>query len=305
MTKFKPGYIYGNGIAASKRIPSQAVFAPDTTTQSVLFASLRIIFPLAAALLLSACASSGVELSGLSSHNQAWTSTSGQEPSGEITTGSLSSIDANRSFHGSDAIVKARNMRQSGDLQSALNLLDAAAKDDADNIDLLRERGLLALELGQIDKAKTLLAQADKAGPADWRIKSALGSAHAASGDQKAAQRQFSAALKLAPDHPSILNNLALSYALDGQHARAERLLRTAANSKSAAPEAKQNLALLLGLNGNINEARRVSETALPKHTASANMSYLEQLKTASSQISRVSGSRAHAHATTTTLGSN
>ena len=138
--------------------------------------------------------------------------------------------------------------------------MEAAAKSAPDDITMLRERGLLALEMGQINDAKALLTKADAASPPDWRIKSALDSAHAASGDQAAAQCEFAAALKLVPDHPSIL-----SYVLDGRRDQAEKLLRTAARGKAAAPKAKQNLALLLGLNGNLDEARKMSEASLPK----------------------------------------
>lgn len=83
-----------------------------------------------------------------------------------------------------------------------MSALEAAAKSAPDDITMLRERGLLALEMGQISDAKALLTKADAASPPDWRIKSALDSAHAASGDQAAAQCEFAAALKLVPDTP-------------------------------------------------------------------------------------------------------
>lgn len=281
------------------------------TTATLAVSALRMLslsLPLSATLVLSACASSGLELASLSTADPA----SGAEASstssaatgtspGSIVTGSLSPIEGDTSASSSTtpaatvaedrvasaAIIKARGLRANGDLRGAMDVLEVAARKSPDDKALDRERGLLALELGQINEAKRLLAKADTVGTPDWRIKSALGSAYAASGDQPAAQREFAAALKLAPDHPSILNNLALSYALDGRHAQAEQLLRTAARSKGTQAKAKQNLALLLGLNGNLDEARKVSEAAMSKDMVRSNISYLERLKSEGTQVSR------------------
>lgn len=307
---------------------SHDAYLDQTATLAVsALRTLRLALPLSAALMLSACASSGLELAALatadpaSSEAASSTDSSAGPAPGSIITGSLAPIDepaarvsraqtASRSGSEADqsrhaaAISKARGLRGNGDLNGAFSVLEAAAKTDPKDVTLLRERGLLALELGQVDEAKGLLRKADKAGPADWRIKSALGSAYAASGDQPAAQRQFAAALELAPDHPSILNNLALSYALDGRHAQAEKLLRSAAQSKATAAKAKQNLALLLGLNGNLDEARKVSEAALPKDMATSNISYLERLKSQGARVSRAERRPAETDGTTTRVGS-
>ncbi len=274
--------------------------------------SLRILIPLAASLMLSACAGSGLELAALATADPANASAASSNAS-SIETGALSKSSANGEQKAGDktaaqptnpSIVKARGLRANGDLTGAMAVLEEAAK-GSDDPALLRERGLLALELGRIKDAKRLLAKADKAGPPDWRIKSALGSAYSASGEQQSAQHEFAAALKLAPDHPSILNNLALSYALEGRHAQAEKLLRTAAQSSKGDPKAKQNLALLLGLHGNLDEARKVSEASLPKDVSSSNMSYLEQLKTAEAQVSRAKRqTTSDSVATTTNNGS-
>lgn len=252
----------------------------------------RIGAPLAAALMLAGCAGSGLELATLSAADTPADATSTTAPAGApIETGSLPPVGekqhaATEPEISSPAIVKARKLRDNGDLQGARSALAAAAANAPKDRTILREQGLLALEMGQIDDAKKLLTKADDADKPDWRVKSALGSAYAASGDQKAAQREFAAALKLAPDHPSILNNMALSHALDGRHAEAEKLLRRAAQSKQAAAKANQNLALILGLQGNIDEARQVSQANLSKEEASANISYLEKLRS-SARVSR------------------
>ncbi len=262
---------------------------------------------IAATLALGGCAGSGFELGELT---QSSNEVAAAAPSGNIETGSLAPVaDASARAGAKTAtaaappvVAKARALRETGDKVAAMKLLDEAnAKSPSDKL-LLAERGLLALDLGRIPEARKLLKEADDDKAPDWRIKSALGSAHAASGDHKSAQKEFAAALKLAPDHPSILNNMALSQALEGRHDDAEKLLRRVATSKHGGDRAKQNLALILGLSGNIDEARQVSEDALPKPVAAANLSYLERLRSGA-RVSRARHDSDHESAAAATLG--
>jgi Flp pilus assembly protein TadD len=176
------------------------------------------------------------------------------------------------------AITRARALRAKGEKQRALALLEQAASSDTGNKALLAEQGLLALDLGQVQKAEALLRKAIDAKSPDWRLHSGLGAAISAQGRQAEAQVEFGKALALAPDHPSVLNNLALSYALEGKHEEAERLLRRLAQGGQHS-QTRQNLALLLGLKGKIEEARKVSAAALPPEQARANVGYLQALK--------------------------
>lgn len=185
------------------------------------------------------------------------------------------------------ALAEARKLRDAGRKSEALARLDKAAAAVPGDKALDKERGLLALDVGQVKKSETLLRRAlDPARP-DWRVLSGLGAALSASGKQQDAQMQFAKALELAPDHPSILNNLALSYALDGKHEQAEKLLRRVAAQQAPTSISRQNLALLVGLKGNVDEARRVSESALPADAVRANISYLERLRNGQ-RVSRV-----------------
>lgn len=183
------------------------------------------------------------------------------------------------------AIRQARELRQAGKKAEALGLLDKAAGADKD-VALIAERGLTALELGQVEKAEKLLARAQDAKRPDWRLQSAYGAALSANGKQQDAQAQFAKALANAPDQPSILNNLALSYALDGKHDEAEKILRQAA-TRSSDPQAKQNLALILGLKGKTNEAKVIAESTLPADKARSNVAYFDRLAKGSSAVSR------------------
>jgi Flp pilus assembly protein TadD len=99
-------------------------------------------------------------------------------------------------------IRKARDLRTAGKKSEALELLDKSAGADKDRA-LIGERGLLALELGQIDKSVALLAPAQNPAKPDWRMQSAYGAALSAAGRQKEAQDQFSKALAAAPGQPS------------------------------------------------------------------------------------------------------
>jgi Flp pilus assembly protein TadD len=185
------------------------------------------------------------------------------------------------------AIRDARSVRDAGNKARALAMLDKTPDADKDHA-LLLERGLLSLELGQVERATELLKQAHDSQAPDWRQHSALGAALSAQGQQQAAQAELAKALALAPDNPAVLNNLALSYALDGKHTEAEKLLRTAStHASTGGPQARQNLALILGLRGNIAEARALSEGVLPPKQAKSNIAYLEQLKSGGTQVSK------------------
>ncbi len=122
-------------------------------------------------------------------------------------------------------IRKARDLRTAGKKSEAMELLDKAAGADKDPA-LIGERGLLALELGQVDKAVTLLARAQNAAKPDWRMQSAYGAALSAAGRQKEAQDHFNKALAAAPGQPSILNNLAS--AMHSKAARTKQRRRSA-----------------------------------------------------------------------------
>lgn len=177
------------------------------------------------------------------------------------------------------ALTVAREMRLKGDRKKALVELERARRDKPDDRTLAREEGLLALELGQLDKAKKSLEAANDPAKPDWHTLSALGTLHASSGNQKDAQQFFKRALELKPDHQATLNNLALSYALQGDLAKAEKTLRTAASKNAGgAAHIKENLALVVGLSGKFDDAARIAGSVMPKERADQNIAYLRQL---------------------------
>jgi Flp pilus assembly protein TadD len=240
-------------------------------------------------LIVSACAQSDLETGALQlgQNAEAWNTETvkGENLPPPRMTAKSESVSLN--METAAAIRDARKIREGGNKARALGILEKTPDSDKDKA-LILERGLITLEMGQIDKAVDLLKQAYNPEAPDWRQHSALGAALSAKGDQQAAQAEFDSALKLSPNNPSILNNLALSYALDGKHAEAERILRNIAEQDDGKPQAKQNLALILGLRGNIEEARKVSESVLPPEKVKSNVAYLERLNAAPEQVSRV-----------------
>ena len=157
----------------------------------------------------------------------------------------------------------ARILRGQGDKAGALALLDQAGSAAPGDVRLLRDRGLLSLELGAIARAQDYLQRAIAGGSRDWQTHSALGTALAANGKSKEAERAFGEALKLAPDNPVVLNNWALALALDGRRGDAERMLRRASAAK-APKDGDARVAQNLSLVSRISEGSKPAERTTP-----------------------------------------
>lgn len=170
-----------------------------------------------------------------------------------------------------------RSLRDKGDRARALAEAEKARTDKPSDREMAREAGLLALELGQLDKARNALEAAlDPAAP-DWRTLSALGTVHATAGNQREAQARFTRALALKPDHQPTLNNLALSYVLEGNLAKAEKTLKAASRGEDVR-KVQENLAIVLALAGRHDDAIEVAKGVMPKEVAEANLAYLRTI---------------------------
>lgn len=178
----------------------------------------------------------------------------------------------------------ARVLRREGDKPGALAMLDSAAAPASNDARLLRDRGLLALELGAVARARDHLQKAVAAGSRDWQTHSGLGAALAASGKPKDAERAFGEALKLAPDNPVILNNMALAMALDGRRGEAEQTLRRAATrgQKESDARVSQNLSLM----GRIGErTTKPAENVRPADGAAPRIPVKDAVKDAKKSV--------------------
>ena len=123
-------------------------------------------------------------------------------------------------------------------------MLDTAVETSPAEHALQVEQGLLALELGQTEKAAKVLKAAAATPAKDWRVLSGLGVAESSLGRQKEAQRHFSKALELSPNNSAVLNNMAMSLLLERKVDQAEAMLRRASKGGSSSQQVTQNLAL-------------------------------------------------------------
>jgi Flp pilus assembly protein TadD len=237
---------------------------------------------LVGAILLASCTDSGnrpAAESQLASSEQP-TVAADRKPARQIDVAPLAAAHKAKPADPTAALAYARGLRESGSTAQALAALDKTSALRPADKQLLLERGLLSLDLGDPAKAEGLLRKAQDDKAPSWRLHCALGTALATRGKQQEAQVQFARALELAPDHPSILNNLALSYVLDGKTEEAERLLRKARQAKGEVDPARvqQNLALVLGLRGKYEESRVAVGSALGSGKVQENVTYLQAL---------------------------
>jgi Flp pilus assembly protein TadD len=184
-----------------------------------------------------------------------------------------------------NAIGYARTLKALGSDDKALEILKTAFQASPTNGDLAAELGRLALERDHLEIAKPALELADQQGIRDWKTLSALGTLRAKEGQHDQAQRYYLAALENQPDALSVLNNLALSYMLDGKAQNAEELLRKAVSSGHDEKRIRQNLALALGLQGKFAEARQYASADMSDADVKANMAYLRNMVSNSTQL--------------------
>ena len=91
------------------------------------------------------------------------------------------------------------------------------------------------------------------------------------------AQTAYEAALEIEPQRVSTLTNYGLSLALSGNLQAAETRLRTAAGLPGADARVRQNLALVLGLQGKFAEAREIDPHA-PDRAVNENLRTLKSM---------------------------
>jgi len=177
------------------------------------------------------------------------------------------------------ALNYARNLKAMGSTAQASSVLEHAYKRHPEHKEIASEYGRIILAQGKVQPAMKALKTAQRSdGKTDWRVLSALGTAHARLGRHDAAQKYYTAALKKNPDAPALQNNLALSYAMSGKPARAETMLRRVMDKGYDTPRIRQNLALVLGLQRKFTEAQQVASLDMSKERATSNVRYLRSM---------------------------
>jgi Flp pilus assembly protein TadD len=173
------------------------------------------------------------------------------------------------------ALQYARALRVLDQKPQAVAVLQQAAIRSPNNTDLLAAYGKALAEVGRFKEASEVLGRAHSPERPDWRILSAQGTVADQTGDTALAQSYYEAALKLAPDEPTIMSNLGLSYALSKRLSDAERMLVQAADHPKADARVRQNLALVLSLQGKFPDAEAVLKRDSSPEEASVMMADL------------------------------
>jgi Flp pilus assembly protein TadD len=173
------------------------------------------------------------------------------------------------------AINYARALRGLDQHAQALAVLQQAAIRNPKHFGLLGAYGKALADVGRLKEAADVLSRAHLPERPDWRILSAQGAVADQMNDHALAQQYYEAALRIAPNEPSVLSNLGLSYALAKRLGDAERVLKQASAQPNADARVRQNLALVLGLQGKFPEAEEVLRRDLPPEAASANLAAL------------------------------
>ena len=179
------------------------------------------------------------------------------------------------------ALNLARNLRYSGQLQSAIDVTSGFLERHGPSGPLQTELGKDYLAADRLGLAVQTLRQAADTQPKDWQIESALGVALDYQGNYADAQKAYERALLLSPDNPVVLNNLGLSQAEAGQLAEAIGTLRKAINQPKATAQVRQNLALIEALKGDVAAAERLSRQDLPPDQVRSNTAYYRLLAAA------------------------
>ncbi len=176
------------------------------------------------------------------------------------------------------ALNYARALRASRQPQQAVAVLQDHVLADPDNRMLLGEYGRALADAGQNDQALNVLSRAQVPEQPDWRIYNVIGTVYDSMGDHRAAQINYSEALKIVPGEPAVLTNQGLSYAMAGETGRAEAILRQATARPGADSRSRQNLALVLAMTGKMSEAESLVRADLPADQAEQQIATLRAM---------------------------
>ena len=176
------------------------------------------------------------------------------------------------------ALRYGKALRASGQRAQAVAVLDQGTIAHPGNKLLLAAYGRALADNGNFQQAFEVLGRAHSPDDPDWRLLSAQGATLDQLGRYEEARQYYASALKIVPDHPSVLSNLGLSYVLSKDLARAEDTLRRANSLAPGDPRVRANLALAIGLQGRSAEAEKIVRADLPPAEAAANVTQLKQL---------------------------
>jgi Flp pilus assembly protein TadD len=170
------------------------------------------------------------------------------------------------------SINYSRALRAETRYKEAVAVMQAAAVKAPKDFEVLGEFGKALADNGDLNQARDVLSRSYPEDRPNWTLLSAQGSVADRLDDHERAQSFYRAALKIAPDQPSVLSNLGLSYALAKNLGAAEETLRHAADQPKADTRVRQNFALVLALEGKFGEAEEVSAKDMSPEEAKRNV---------------------------------
>jgi Flp pilus assembly protein TadD len=176
------------------------------------------------------------------------------------------------------SIHYARALRGLTRYDEAAAVMQAAAVKAPKDFEVLGEYGKALADRGDFAQAKDVLSRSYPSDRPNWGLMSVQGSVADRLDDHEGAQAFYHAALKIAPDEPSVLCNLGLSYALSKHLGPAEETLRQAAANPKADARVRQNLALVLALEGKFGEADEVSRHDMSPEEAASNVQAIRSM---------------------------
>src|SRR5690242_2518383 len=124
------------------------------------------------------------------------------------------------------ALRYGKALRATGQRAQAVAVLEQATIAHPGNKLLLAAYGRALADNGNFQQAFDVLGRAHSPDDPDWRLLSAQGATLDQLGRYEEARQYYASALKIGPDHPSVLSNLGLAYVLSEDVARREDTLR-------------------------------------------------------------------------------
>jgi Flp pilus assembly protein TadD len=193
------------------------------------------------------------------------------------------------------AIHYAQALRATEQRDQAAAVLERASIENPHDKELLGAFGRALADVGRYDQALGVLSRAHTPDQPDWRILNVQGAVLDQLGRHPEARKNYSNALKIKPNDPSVLSNLGLSYVLTSNFKQAEDTLRLAAAQPGAAPKVRQNLALVVGLQGRGGDAEKIASAGVSPDQAQANITLLRETLAQYRETRSKTGSRAPA----------
>jgi arylsulfatase A-like enzyme/Tfp pilus assembly protein PilF len=153
-------------------------------------------------------------------------------------------------------------LRQSGDIERAVTVLESAASKGLADASLLVSLGTMLQEAGRLDRSAAVLEAAVKMNEHDLEALNRLGTTYARLRRDDAAERTFRAALALDPQSAETLANIGVLYLTIGKREEAIATLQQAIAADPASAGARNTLAVAFAQSGDlpraVDEWRRV-----------------------------------------------